>query len=145
MIRRLHHVGIVTSDIELAARHYVASFGVPEPKIVSIDRPGVKLRSAMISVGGGTHVQLIEPAIGLGVEELRSRGEGAIIELAFEVDDIESFSQQKRAEGATLTDLAGNPIEADYLVAASGNRYVYLAKDGNLGTSFELIEVRNKP
>jgi hypothetical protein len=44
-----------------------------------------------------------------------------------------------------LTDLVGNPIEADYLVAASGNRYVYLAKNDNLGTSIELIEVRSKP
>ena len=142
MIRRLHHVGIVTSNIEQAVHHYVESFGCPPPKIVTIDKPGVKLRSAMISIGAGTHLQLIEPAIGLGAEELGSRGEGAIIELAFEVDDIESFSRKKRAEGATLMDLLGKPIDADYLVASSGNRYVYLSKDENLGTSIELIEVR---
>jgi catechol 2,3-dioxygenase-like lactoylglutathione lyase family enzyme len=144
MIRRLHHVGIVTSNIDNAVQHYVKDFGCPAPKIASVERPGVKLRTAMLSLGSGTHLQLIEPSIGLGVAELQSRGEGAIIEMAFEVDDIESFAREKRAAGATLTDLLGNPIEADYLVAASGNRYVYLAKDDNLGTSIELIEVRTK-
>jgi catechol 2,3-dioxygenase-like lactoylglutathione lyase family enzyme len=51
MIRRLHHVGIVTKDIEQAVRFYVETFGCPEPKVVSVDKPGIRLRTSMLSIG----------------------------------------------------------------------------------------------
>jgi catechol 2,3-dioxygenase-like lactoylglutathione lyase family enzyme len=146
MIRRLHHVGIVTSDIEAAVRHYTSMFGCATPTIIGIDRPGLKFRTAMVSVapGSGGHVQLIEPEIGFGVEELRSKGEGTIIELAFEVDDIEAFSRQMHEQGMPPLNLLGQPIDSPYLVASSGNRYLYLPRERNFGTSIEIIQVMPK-
>jgi len=142
----MHHVGIVTSDIESAVRHYTSLFGCATPALVSIDRPGLKFRTAMVSVApaSGSHVQLIEPEIGFGVEELRSKGEGAIIEMAFEVDDIEAFSREMNEQGMPPLNLLGQPIDTPYLVAASGNRYLYLPKDRNFGTSIEIIQVMPK-
>lgn len=147
MIRRLHHVGIVTSNLDAAVRHYSSLYGCVAPSVVtSIDRPGLKFRTVMLSVasGCGNHIQLIEPEIGFGLEELQTKGEGAIIEMAFEVDDIEAFSREAAAQGLEPRNLLGLPIDTPYLVAASGNRYLYLPKERNFGTSIEIIQVMPK-
>jgi hypothetical protein len=147
MLRKLHHVGIVTADIEAAIRHYMETFDCPAPKVVSVDKPGIKLRTAMLAIGceKPSHVQLIEPKIGPGVEELRRGGEGAILEMAFEVEEIESVHDDLSRRGIAPVDLLGRPIDSKFLVASSGNRYFYLPREKMRGTSIEIIQVIPPP
>lgn len=141
-IRRLNHVAVLTRSIERSVDHYVALLGVERPVIRDVDRPGLKLRTAMLRTGPGAEssLQLIEPAVGPGVAELEAGGDGTLFELAFEVDDIAAASQAFRAAGIAPRDLLGEPIEDAYLTAASGSRYFYLPSDANLGTRTEIFE-----
>jgi catechol 2,3-dioxygenase-like lactoylglutathione lyase family enzyme len=143
MVRKLHHVGVLTANIEETIRHYVETFGCQPPKVVSVDKPGLKLRTAMLAIGSenANHIQLIEPEIGPGVDEIASQGEGAIFEMAFQVDDIEAFHDEIAQRGVHPVNLLGQPIEAKYIVAASGNRYFYLPKDKMRGTNVEILQV----
>jgi catechol 2,3-dioxygenase-like lactoylglutathione lyase family enzyme len=144
MIKRLHHVGVVTSNIEKSLQFYVTAFGCPDVNIVSVDKPGLKLRTAMIPLGTGTHLQLIEPKIGLGVEELAERGEGAIVEMALEVDDIEAAHDRMREQQMFPVSILGDPLQEKFVRAASGNKYFYLPKAKTRGTSIEFIEVASE-
>jgi hypothetical protein len=142
-IKRIHHVGILTADIEAAVESYALLLTNRPRRIVDVARPGVRLRSAMIPVGegSGTHVQLIQPVEGPGVNELEKGGEGVIYEVAFEVVDIAAANQAARQAGEFPTDLAGAHFEGPYLTASSGSRYFYLQPTPQRGTRFELIEV----
>lgn len=143
MVKKLHHVAILTSDIEEMVEYYQETFGCPAPKIVSVDKPDFKLKTAMVPVGsdGASRLQVIQPVEGPGVKELREGGEGTIFELAFEVEDIEEFFDQLRSKGMTPVDLLGRPIESKYLVASSGTRYFYLPKSQTRGTVIEICQI----
>jgi catechol 2,3-dioxygenase-like lactoylglutathione lyase family enzyme len=142
-IKRIHHVGILTADIEAAVESYALLLTNRPPRIVDVARPAVRLRSAMIPVGegSGTHVQLIQPVEGPGVDELEKGGEGVIYEVAFEVADIAAANTAARQAGEFPTDLAGDTFEGPYLTAGSGSRYFYLQPTAQRGTRLELIEV----
>jgi|SRR6266849_5785154 len=142
-IKRIHHVGILTTDIEAAVESYALLLRNRPLRIVDVARPAVRLRSAMIPVGegSGTHVQLIQPLEGPGVHELEQSGDGVLYEIAFEVADIAVSNKAALEAGEVPTDLAGNPFEGPYLTASSGNRYFYLQPTAQRGTRFELIEV----
>jgi hypothetical protein len=142
-IRRIHHVGILTADIEAAVESYALLLRNRPLRIVDVARPAVRLRSAMIPVGegSGTHVQLIQPVEGPGVLELEKGGDGALFEVAFEVGDIAAANKAAREAGELPTDLAGDSFKGPYLTAGSGNRYFYLQPTKQRGTRLELIEV----
>ena len=78
MITNLHHVAILTCNMEEAINYYTELLGCDPPAIAKVDKPGMKLLSALIHIGpsGSTYMQLIEPSEGPGVEELASGGEG---------------------------------------------------------------------
>jgi methylmalonyl-CoA/ethylmalonyl-CoA epimerase len=143
MIRRLHHVGILTHDIAAAVERYERLLDAPTPSVRHVTQPAFELWTTMVAAGAGSgsHVQLIQPVVGPGVADLQERGEGTLYEVAFEVDDIEAVSASFRASGLAPCDLAGAPIEGACLVASSGNRYFYLAPAQTGGTHIEFIEV----
>ena len=105
----MHHVGIVTADIEATIRHYVETFGCDPPRVVCVDKPGIKLKTAMVAIGAGQAncLQLIEPEVGPGVEELKHWGEGTLLEVAFEVEDIEQVYDQMKMRGIQPVNLIG--------------------------------------
>jgi NAD(P)-dependent dehydrogenase (short-subunit alcohol dehydrogenase family) len=140
-IRRLNHVAILTGSIERTLDHYVSLLGVERPAILDVDRPGVKLRTTMVRTGphAETSLQLIQPEIGPGVDELARGGDGTLYEIAFEVDDIGSTARSFRSDGVAPRDLLGQEIESEYLTAASGSRYFYLPTDATLGTRTEIL------
>ena len=142
-ITRIHHVGILTADIDAAVELYAGLLQNRPSRIVDVARAEVRLRSAMIPVGkgSGTYVQLIQPNDGPGVEELAAGREGVLFEVAFEVEDVELAVAVARRAGDTPTDLAGIPIEGSYLTASSGNRYFYLQPTHARATRMEFIQV----
>lgn len=119
---------------------YVKTFDCEPAKIISVEKPGLKFRAVMLSLGG-SHLQVIEPEIGLGVEELKQTGEGAIFEMALEVDDIEGFYDRVKSQGVTPVGLDGNPIQTKFVTATSGNRYFYLPREMVLGTNIEIYQI----
>jgi len=143
---RLHHVAVLTSDIEEAIRHYGRLLGAPPPVIRGIDTPEVRLRTAMLQPGSrpSAMVQLIEPEVGPGVAELEAGGEGTLYEVAWEVGDIDAAAAEMRANGADVLDLAGRPI-AEPVTARSGSRYFYLGREATAGTRTEVIQPAATP
>ena len=146
MITNLHHVAILTSNIEEAIQFYANLLGCQSPRIAEVDRPGVKLKSAMLPIGptGDTYLQLIEPSEGPGVPELERGGEGTLFEVGFQVDDLADLHGQMDAREIRPQDLAGDSIEDKFIESKFGNRYFFLPKDKTRGTRLEFVQVINK-
>ena len=146
MITNLHHVAILTSNMEDAIEYYTNLLGGQNPRVAEVDRPGVKLKSAMLPIGpsGDTYLQLIEPSEGPGVAELARGGEGTLFEVGFQVDEIEAFHDQMDAKNIRPHGLAGESIEGKYIESKFGNRYFFLPKDKTRGTRLEFVQVINK-
>lgn len=146
MITNLHHVAILTSNIEDAIQFYTNLLGCQSPRIAEVDRPGVKLKSAMLPIGptGDTYLQLIEPSEGPGVAELERGGEGTLFEVGIQVDDIADLHDQMDAREIRPQDLAGDSIEDKFIESNFGNRYFFLPKDKTRGTRLEFVQVINK-
>ena len=146
MITNLHHVAILTSNIEDAIQFYTNLLGCQSPRIAEVDRPGVKLKSAMLPIGptGDTYLQLIEPSEGPGMAELERGGEGTLFEVGFQVDDIADLHGQMDAREIRPQDLAGDSIEDKFIESKFGNRYFFLPKDKTRGTRLEFVQVINK-
>ena len=143
MITNLHHVAILTSDMQEAVKYYVEFLGCPSPNVVQVDKPGMKLKSALLPIGpdGKTSLQIIEPCEGPGVKELAQRGEGALLEMAFEVDDAEEFSDRMATRGVRPHNIAEQPIEEKYITSKFGNKYYILPANKMRGTRIEIVEV----
>ena len=143
MISGLHHVAVLTADIDAAVAQYVALLGGQTPRQVLVDRPGVKLKSAMLPLGktGATFLQIIQPIEGPGVEELQRGGEGALFEVGFKVEDIEDFNGTLRARGASPLDLAERPITQNFIPSKYGNRYSFVPRSITRGTRVEIVQV----
>lgn len=146
MITNLHHVAILTSNIEDAIEYYTNLLGGQTPRIAEVDRPGLKLKSAMLPIGssGDTYLQLIEPLEGPGVAELEHGGEGTLFEVGFQVEDIEAFHGQMDARNIRPQGLAGDSITGKYVESKFGNRYFFLPKEKTRGTRLEFVQVINK-
>lgn len=146
MITNLHHVAILTSNIEDAIQFYTNLLGCQSPRIAEVDRPGVKLKSAMLPIGptGDTYLQLIEPSEGPGVAELERGGEGTLFEVGFQVDDLADLHDQMDAREIRPQDLAGDSIEDKFIESKFGNRYFFLPKDKTRGARLEFVQVINK-
>jgi len=142
----LHHIAILTSNIEDAIQFYTNLLGCQSPRIAEVDRPGVKLKSAMLPIGptGDTYLQLIEPSEGPGVAELERGGEGTLFEVGFQVDDIADLHDQMDAREIRPQDLAGDSIDDKIIESKFGNRYFFLPKDKTRGTRLEFVQVINK-
>ena len=117
MISGLHHVAVLTADIDAAVAQYVALLGGQTPRQVLVDRPGVKLKSAMLPLGktGATFLQIIQPIEGPGVEELQ--------------------------RGASPLDLAERPITQNFIPSKYGNRYSFVPRSITRGTRVEIVQV----
>ena len=70
MIRQIHHVAILTNDIDAAINHYVDLIGCEKAGPIDVEKPGLRWRSVLLPIGNGTTaLQLIQPLEGPGVED----------------------------------------------------------------------------
>ena len=143
MITNLHHVAILTGDLDAAVGYYVDLLGCQPAKIAEVDKPGLKFRSAMLPIGakGKTFLQILEPAVGPGVKELAQRGEGALFEMAFESDDIEAFADELDRRGIAPSNTAEDPIEDKYIESKFGNRYFIVPGGQARQTRMEFVQM----
>ena len=141
MISQLHHACILTGDIERLASRLGTVLALPSsvaPR--DVQAAGYALRTAMLPIGNGTYLQLLEPLRGPGVAELAAGGEGTLFEVAFQVDSASSAAAAVRARGLRPTDFGGRPLDDGFATAASGSRYLYLPPAEMAGVRVELIQ-----
>jgi catechol 2,3-dioxygenase-like lactoylglutathione lyase family enzyme len=141
VIVQLHHVCILTADVETLAARLQDTLGVPAAapaREVSSER--AELRTTMLPVGNGTYLQLLQPHRGPAVAELQAGGEGALYEVAFQVDDARAAGDAMQERGLKPVGLAGEPLAANHAVAGSGSRFLYLPRHLTGGVRVELIE-----
>jgi hypothetical protein len=141
MIRQLHHTCVLTGDLNRLTARLGTILALPEapsPRFVSTD--DMEIRTVMLPVGNGTYLQILEPHRGPGVAELAAGGEGALYEVAFEVERAQEASVAVRAQGITPQDLVGRPLADGFATAASGSRFLYLPREATGGVRVELIQ-----
>ena len=143
MISKLHHVAILTANIEEAIAFYADLLGLETRPVIQVDRPDAKFHSVMLPLGtaGQTHLQIIEPCIGPGVGELAKGGEGVLFEMGIQVDDIEAFHRQLADQGISPVDIAGVEIEGKFVESKYGNRYFFLPRDKTRGARIEIVQI----
>ena len=143
MITNLHHVAILTFDMDQAIEFYSELLDCPASKVVEVNEPGIRLRSAMLPIGPGgtTYLQILEPKEGPGVKELAEGGEGTLFEMAFQVDDAEALANRMLDQGVVPCDIAEKAIEGKYITSKFGNRYYILPASAMRGTRIEIVQV----
>jgi catechol 2,3-dioxygenase-like lactoylglutathione lyase family enzyme len=149
---RLEHVAVWAADIDRTARfleealgwrRHPLEFGVREDSAVF---GGMKL--AFVD-GNGFWIELVQPTTeGPGMEFLRQKGNGSIVELDFFVDDFDQSVELLRTKGITAMGMDGEPMKdggllkewalIDGKVRDADERLAYLPMEVSRGTSIEL-------
>jgi len=146
MIDQIHHVAILTHDIEAAIEHYVKLLGCTRKEPADIEKPGLKWRSVLLPIGGedgSTALQLIQPLEGPGKQQLEEQGEGALFEIGFKCADADAFVKHLHQEGAQQGDLLEYPIDEPYMTSKYGNKFFILPRQHSRGTRLEFVEFAN--
>ncbi len=148
----LEHVAVWVADLEKTAaflddalgwRRHPLEFGVREDSQVY---GGMKL--AFVDANG-FWLELVEPTTeGPGMEFLRQKGNGSIVELDFFVDDFDEAITWLEAKGVQPWGMDGKPMvnggllkewaSIDGKVRDADERILYLPMDVSRGTSIEL-------
>jgi methylmalonyl-CoA epimerase len=103
MIKKVHHVAMVVRNLDEAIKLYENLFCVRPSKIETIPEQGV--RAALIPIGDGGEIELLEPIDPNGgvAKFLEVKGEG-IHHICFEVDDIDCTLNSVAEKGCKLID-----------------------------------------
>jgi catechol 2,3-dioxygenase-like lactoylglutathione lyase family enzyme len=148
----LEHVAVWAADLEKTAaflqealgwRRHPLEFGVNEDSAVY---GGMKL--AFVDANG-FWIELVEPTTeGPGMEFLKQKGNGSIVELDFFVDDFEKSVAWMKGKGVEPWGMDGKPMvnggllqewaRIDGKVRNADERLMYLPADVSRGTSIEL-------
>lgn len=108
---KLHHIGIVTDDIESAIRRHKELFGfIPVTKIV--DDPVQKVSVVMLSdpKTDNVPIELIAPLSDDSPVSQLLKGKSRIYHLCFLVEDIEESLRKFRGHGAIII---SSPVPAE--------------------------------
>jgi len=127
---RLHHVGIVVTDVETAARKYEA-LGFRDGERFEVPAQGIV---AIVYKAGPGYIELIQPTDPEGPigRFMAKRGEGAH-HVAYAVDDIESALARLKAAGVRLIDEIPR-------VGLHGWRIAFIHPESCHGVLTELVE-----
>jgi catechol 2,3-dioxygenase-like lactoylglutathione lyase family enzyme len=140
---RVDHVVLLAADLEKTATFYTNVLGMkrhPMDSGIRRDWMGVADRGhAWIdSDGKGLWIEVVSPASsGRGEALLKSKafGDGSIVELGVEVENVDSFYDRMKAKGITMTggDSRPLPLGKKAITLASGDRYSYFPLDKSEG------------
>lgn len=148
----LEHVAVWAKDLEKTAaflqdtlgwRRHPLEFGVAEDSAVY---GGMKL--AFVDANG-FWIELVEPTTeGPGMEFLKQKGNGSVVELDYFVDDFEKSIEWMKGKGVEPWGMDGKPMvnggllqewaKIDGKVRNADERLMYLPGDVSRGTSIEL-------
>jgi catechol 2,3-dioxygenase-like lactoylglutathione lyase family enzyme len=150
---RIEHLAVWAEDIDetvafledaLGWRRHPLEFGVDENDEVF---GGMEL--AFVDANG-LWLELVQPTTeGPGMEFLKEKGNGSLVELDFLIDDFDRNIETMKARGIDLIGMDGNPIQGDGLLREwvridgkmerGDERLSYLPFDLACGTSIELL------
>ena len=103
MIKKVDHIAIAVKDLDEALSTYEKIFGLKPEKIEDVPEQGVK--AALIPIGEGSEVELIQPINTEGgvAKFLEKKGEG-IHHIALEVENVDQELKSLAAQGVELID-----------------------------------------
>jgi methylmalonyl-CoA/ethylmalonyl-CoA epimerase len=132
--QRLDHIAIVVRDTDDALKFYRDTLGLP--LLFSQEMPDAPIRLTHLDVGGGVHLQLVQP---LRDDHplsawLRERGEG-LQHLCFKVDDMAESMQALPGLGLALRDKAPR-------CGPNGRKSVFLDPKATRGVQLEITSDR---
>lgn len=107
MLERIHHVGIVVSDLAEGLRLWRDTLGLTLTASATIEEQGVK--AALLKVGD-SEIELLEPLGPDGsVGRFLARRGGGLHHVCFETGDVEAELEAARAKGLPLIDQKPRP------------------------------------
>lgn len=102
MIKEVHHIGILVSNLDEATRLYQDCFGAEVGRTEILTERGVK--AAVLSLSQGPKLELLEPLPDSNMAKiLEKRGEG-LHHITFEVDDVDKELSRLSELGVELID-----------------------------------------
>lgn len=102
MVKEVHHIGILVSNLDEATRLYQDCFGAEVGKTEILTERGVK--AAVLSLAQGPKLELLEPLPDSNMAKiLEKRGEG-LHHITFEVDDVDRELSRLSELGVELID-----------------------------------------
>ncbi|TET56398.1 MAG: methylmalonyl-CoA epimerase [Dehalococcoidia bacterium] len=102
MVKEVHHIGILVSNLDEATRLYQDCFGAEVGRTEILAERGVK--AAVLSLAHGPKLELLEPLPDSNMAKiLEKRGEG-LHHITFEVDDVDKELSRLSELGVELID-----------------------------------------
>jgi methylmalonyl-CoA/ethylmalonyl-CoA epimerase len=131
---RLHHVGIVVPNLELAVAGYAGGFGFQETTVPFHDQ-AQRVRVAFVRVSGHSWLEFIEPVGSeTPVTQFLAKTRGGYHHVAFEVADIQAAVQEFEAARAVVV---CRPV-----IGFEGRRVAFLFPNLQPSLLTEFVEVR---
>lgn len=145
---RTDRVAIVVKDLERTASFYTNILGMQRhPMQFGVDA------TVNQSIGGmkgtfidanGLWLALIQP-VGPGplMDYLEEKGDGHIAELIVEVDDLAAYYDEMKANGVTLNNIDGTPLNNEkkfHVLEPYGDKLAYLPEQTSCGITIEVFE-----
>jgi methylmalonyl-CoA/ethylmalonyl-CoA epimerase len=107
MFKKIHHVGVVVSNLEQAMVLWRDLLGLRLTKSQTVQDQGVK--AALLQVGG-SEIELLEPlSPDNGVGKFLARRGGGLHHVCFETEDVERELDGAKAKGLQLIDQKPRP------------------------------------
>ncbi len=102
MVKEVHHIGILVSNLDEATRLYQDCFGAEVGRTEILTERGVK--AAVLSLAQGPKLELLEPLPDSNMAKiLEKRGEG-LHHITFEVDEVDKELSRLSELGVELID-----------------------------------------
>ncbi len=132
MFERLHHVGILTDDLDAAVAMYEQTFGACFTRRERLHSQGVDV--ALASLPGGGEVELLRPFDPeSGVARYLSRHGPGMHHVAFAVPDLPAAMAECAAKGIQL-------IDEEPRIGVAGMRVAFLHPRSTGRVLIELVE-----
>ena len=153
---RLDHAAIWVEDMEKTVSFLTDVVGWrrhPMEIMVSAEDETTGGMEAVFVDANGLWLEMILPTSpGPGMDILKEKGDGAIIEINFEPDDYDAVLQDMKAKGIPMFNMDGSPLgedgglikegvvdEGDF--EHTGQRIAYWSTEQSRGTTVEIFEV----
>lgn len=153
---RLDHIAVWVADMEKTAKFLTDVVGWkrhPMTVAVSAEDETTGGMEAVFVDGNGLWLEMILPTSeGPGMEILRQKGPGAIIEINFEPDDYQATLDDMKARGIPMFNMDGSPlgpdgglikegVVEDGELGQTGQRIAYWSTELTRGTTVEIYEL----
>lgn len=151
---RLEHMALWVDDIDRSVAFLEKALGWRRhPLVFGVDETDTVYGGMLLAFvdANGFWIELVQPTTeGPGMEFLKEKGNGSLVELDFEVTDFDASCARMAARGVALMGMDGNPMQQGGLlrewfldengVRQRGDELLsYLPADVSEGTSIELF------